>query len=616
MPTVPTSRRSLVSEKHPSEARSPLLRATATKPERKKKRQPPQHHTGSMFPLTPDELVFHRIVAIDTEDDSQGRVTECAACWFDETGKVQSFVCRTPQEMVTWMEVQPKSLFVAHNLEYDLVNLYRELQWRGLRDLTYTARLIKARLENSESWCLDSYNFFPFSLAKMGKVIGLEKLKMDIHSVEYVTRDAEILLRWMTDFQTRCHEAVGINITATIGGLAMKAWRTNFQDRTYTSFNDAVALEAYYGGRCEIFHKGKVEGPVRAPDVNSMYPFVMTFEYPDSGTMQKASYRTTKFGVGRFVVYVPEDTFVPVLPTRIEDRLHFPTGWIEGTWTYHEIRRAVEKGAKVAKEWDSWGTDVACRPFDKYVQTYYALRLDSKDDAESTFWKLLLNNLYGRLGQHNDRIEIVTQPMSRRALAKTGAELIRKTGRFYVYRLPLLEPPETANYLWAAYVTSYARLHLEGLLQSVHDQGKTLCYCDTDSVMYQGVEAAKLDIDLTRLGALKEEVYDSGEFLISKGYVLRKGDEIKIACKGVNVPRELDKALHGTNENPQFKFLYEGEATVKKPIRLRQSLVTGQKANVWKDHTKANKAVYERRIGEGVTKPVHLVLKKKESKNV
>lgn len=564
-----------------------------------------------MTPLTSQELITHRIVAVDTEDDSEGNVLLCAATWFDEWDRVQSFVCRTPKEMVEWMEAQPESLFVCHNLEYDLVNLYRDREWRGLRDLTYTARLIKARMEGSNSWFLDSYNFFPFSLKKMGEVIGLAKLAMDVNDPAYVTRDAEIVLRWFTDFQKRCHSAIGINITATIGGLAMKAWRTNFLTQSYEQFNDRVALDAYYGGRCEIYHKGKVKGPIRVADVNSMYPYVMTKLFPDPATMKPSSWRETEYGVGRFVIHVPEDTHVPVLPVRIEDRLHFPTGWVEGTWTYHEVRRAVEKGARVAKEWDSWGTDVSCRPFDKYVKTYYECRLNSSDEAEKTFWKLLLNNLYGRLGQHNDRIEVTTRPMSRKAMLKTEAVLLRKTGRFYVYRLPLVEPPETTNYLWAAYITSYARLHLEGLLQSVWEQGFTLCYCDTDSVMYQGKGElrAKLDLDETRLGALKEETFDSGEFLISKGYVLtQEGKAPKVACKGVNLPRELDKALWGTEANPQIAFLYAGSATVKKPVRLRQSLVTGQKANVWKEHTKMNQTVYDRRIGEGVTRPVHLVV--------
>lgn len=592
-------------------SRNPLNQATAHTPKpvlTPRRRQGPQRrNTGKLTPLRRDELVEHRIVAVDTEDDSNGKVTLCAACWFNQLGQVESFVCRTPEEMVQWMECQPTTLFVAHNLEYDLVNLYRDRNWRGVSDLVYTARLIKAKMVASDSWFLDSYNFFPFSLKKMGEVIGLAKLAMDIESEDYVTRDAEILLRWFTDFQKRCHSELGVNLTATIGGLAMKAWRVNFLDREYEAFNDQVALDAYYGGRCEIFHKGLVEGDIRVADVNSMYPYVMTKEFPDPSTMEPASFRKKTYGVGRFVLHVPEGIHVPVLPVRIEERLTFPTGWVEGCWTYHEVRRAVAKGARVAKEWDSWGTDISCRPFDSYVQTYYGFRLGSKDESEKTFWKLLLNNLYGRLGQHNDRIECTTKPMSRKKVASSQAELIRKTGQWYVYRMPLLEPPDTANYLWAAYVTSYARLHLEDLLESVWSQGYDLCYCDTDSVIYKGAVGAKLDMDEKRLGALKEEQFDSGEFLISKGYVLRKGKEIKIACKGVNLPRELEKALWGTDANPQIAFLYGGEATVQKPIRLRQSLVTGQMPNVWATHTKANKTVYRRRRGDGVTKPIHLV---------
>lgn len=264
----------------------------------------------------------------------------------------------------------------------------------------------------------------------------------------------------------------------------MKTFRTNFLKESVITWNEPKALEGYFGGRCELFYKGLVED-VNVIDVNSMYPDAMKNYFPDCSTLREtAAWNDFEYGLSEVTIQIPEDEYVPPLPFRDENgRLTFPVGILRGTWTNHEIKNAVKlHGAKVICTHYSIGTDIAKQYFTEYVDTFYKLRNESDDEFNRTFYKLLLNNLYGRFSQHNPRIEALTGEMDAETLEETGARLLKTLGHFYIYEIPMLEPPETANWMVGTYVTSYARILLDKALVAVHKAGGMLIYCDTDSI--------------------------------------------------------------------------------------------------------------------------------------
>jgi hypothetical protein len=339
--------------------------------------------------------------------------------------------------------------------------------------------------------------------------------------------------------------------------------------------------------------------------------FTMLNEYPDPETIEKANYKTHEFGVGRFDVECPESVHIPILPIKHEGKLIFPTGRFSGAWTFHEVRYAESFGYKI-KQREGWGTNQSERYFKEYDEEMYASRIEGrqKGDTFSDFlFKGLGVNLFGKFIQHKDRVEARTSLMSNKEKRKLQAELTHKLGPFFMYRIPLLEPPNTACYLWGAYVTSYARIHLHKSLQLVHDSGDKLLYCDTDSVMYHG-KKSKLDLDEIRLGAMKVEHFKAAKFYTAKGYALIpiKGKP-KIACKGISAPK-ADACTNylDINQNPQMRFLETGESETVKPYRLKQALVQNKKANVWDRCRKVSKTPYMKRVGEGVTSPLNLQL--------
>jgi hypothetical protein len=244
------------------------------------------------------------------------------------------------------------------------------------------------------------------------------------------------------------------------------------------------------------------------------------------------------------------------------------------------------------------------------------------------FYKLLGNNLYGRFSQHNPRVEVLTCEMESDELEKTQARLIKRLGIFWIYEIPLIEPPPTANWLWGTYVTSYARIKLDTALHRAHLDGNRLLYCDTDSIFWTGNETLTgVEFDDKKLGAWKLEKFASGNFMMPKGYILKGypvpvtekirkkypslklGDpytEIKIACKGVPMPRSLEYDDLETEENPAFKFLTTGHALTKRPNRLRSALARGRVPGAWEPVPKTRLTEYTRRTvrKNGETSPL------------
>jgi len=225
-------------------------------------------------------------IGFDTEDDTRGRVLACA--FFDG----QDFFYTTdPDQAVTYILNYPEpSVFVAHNLEYDLANLFKHCDYRYIDEMRKAGWLVYASLRYSKHYFINSASFFSRSLAEMGEMIGLPKLEGDVFNPAYVKRDAEIVQVWMTRFQERINRVFAVNLHHTIGQLAMDIFRARYlKDRRLYTFNHPDCLRAYYGGRVEMYYKGLIKN-VRVYDINSCYPYVMAERlYPDPEGMRRMS---------------------------------------------------------------------------------------------------------------------------------------------------------------------------------------------------------------------------------------------------------------------------------------------------------------------------------------
>lgn len=219
------------------------------------------------------------IIGFDTEDDTKG--TPLSFVFYGDDGP---FYTTSNQEAIDYIyNVKTPSIFVAHNLEYDIGNLFAASDFQEIEDMVYASDLLKVTLVGTQHFFINSSSFFKGSLKLMGENIGLEKLEGNALSKEYAIRDAEIVYRFMKQFQEKVNREMLINMGITIGQLAMQTFRRNYmQGKKQVTYNSPNCLKAYYGGRVEVFYKGILKN-IKVVDINSCYPYVMgNFPYPDT----------------------------------------------------------------------------------------------------------------------------------------------------------------------------------------------------------------------------------------------------------------------------------------------------------------------------------------------
>lgn len=593
----------------------------------------PETSFGRLRPITADPAAA-RIVGFDTEDNSHGIPLSFA---FHDGQK--GFYTTSAREAVRFIYAQPETtVFVAHNLEYDLGNLFKSTDFVYIDAIIENSKILRCSIKGSKNFFLNSSAFFPGKLSRMGEMIGLPKLHGDVFDKAYNIRDAEIVQKFVSKFQQRVIDKWGVSLGVTIGQMSMACFRKNYLPDPVVTYNGPNCLSAYYGGRVEAYRLGIIPGPVIVSDIKSCYPTVMrSYDYPDSATMERSRLETHDFGIGEFTVLVPKDTPVPPLPLRSQGkRLFFPVGTFSGWWTYAEIRAAQETvpGFRILTEKAGEGTQHAARPFVQFVDDFYSERQAwqkklKKDpaDAEAKFevelLKLFLNNLYGKMAQKIASKMLVRDRLSENHYIRKRMPLEGYLAPFYQYKAEQQDDPAgTANYIWGIHVTSYARIYLREKMLQVVNAGGRLIYCDTDSIMYAAPAGWKTPLDIgNNLGQLDEEVFDLGIFRQAKGYLLcnrgvwekqkgkweKQGDgkegeftPIKLACKGVPTSHAVD-------------FVLGGMARYRKPFRLKEALIRVNArggrdlgegipaqaeiaVNAWHDVEKAMRSTYIKRL--------------------
>lgn len=522
-----------------------------------------------------------KLWAFDTEDDSKGR-----AFLFNFFDGETHHTFKKSSEAVRFLTNRTSGEFWACNLQYDLVNVFRENL--HVLDVTYVgSRVVSAKIHGTDVVFRDTLNHWKISVAEMGRRIGLEKLKARgrrsrYDDVDYCRRDTEITFKFVAEMDQK-YRALGCKLAATIGSTALNYFYEHHHAREFHFLSQdriEFMLRGYYGGRVEIFHTEPIRGSIRYVDVNSLYPSVMLEnEYPKLNRHRWVSESDfTKPGMSEVSILAPMME-IPYLPYREGVKLIFPVGYMRGVWTNFEILEAKKLGYKVTNFHRGIEfTSGMYRPFESFVKTLYAKRLESQkesDELMSDSSKLLMNNLYGKFAQGNELTRLI--PFKRDDLrhgdAIFGGSILRnEVGDF----------PKHTNVIWAAYTTAYARHKLFQIInQCVKACGKPL-YCDTDSLIFKSHR--KIFDDSKALGELKHEgFFNYAHFKLPKLYRLDVGGKSKVRAKGV--PR--DKAE---------EFFNKGRVRFKRPRKLREALRRKLTANEWFFDEKELRHEYDKRI--------------------
>jgi hypothetical protein len=279
-------------------------------------------------------------------------------------------------------------------------------------------------------------------------------------------------------------------------------------------------------------------------------------------------------GIVEASVTVPDCEIAPLPYRDGAGRILYPVGDFRGVWPAPELRLAVENGVKIRRIHDCLGTTETLRPYGDFVERVYTARLKSSSDAEKLFFKLLMNNLFGRLAISGEIGRSVYQTKENRGQGTPYGEKV-----MVKYKMPLAE--ET-NWAHAAYVTAYGRMQLQGFLRKVG--ADKMIYADTDSCIFD-CPGRSIPFPIgAALGEMKLEAWHTAcETYAPKLY--RVGNEYK--AKGV--PRDLAKT-----------FIETGSAAFDLPFKLKESIAFFDRGNakplsVWRKVTRQWQTTYDKK---------------------
>jgi hypothetical protein len=531
-----------------------------------------------------------RFQSVDTEDDSEGHLLQIGF-W----GDIGHAVFKKQIEGLMFIygliehEAPKKDFYlVAHNLEYDVVNLLWGTKLFDEAEMTFSGfGMVSCKIRGLTM--IDSFRHCPYPLAVLGDVVGVKKLAFNPASEDYVLTDARIPYEYMIKAQEE-YNLLGAQLRSTTPATAVDLFRRKYMDSPLPIFETERVdwyRKGYYGGRTECFFIGSKSGDIEYFDVNSMYPYAMLGDFPDLWTLKytKAPRLDGMYGMAEAEVEAPLDMVFPLLPVRIEGKLVFPVGRWKAIYTVLELRAARDAGYNI-RPIEGYVTHESVQPFREYVETLYALRRQAKldnDMVKSTVYKLMMNSLYGKFGAGKETIKLIDASDVPEGLTVTqsfgGKVLIHEETEY----------PPYANCIWAAYVTARARVLLWQYIRQAAKYGNVL-YCDTDSIIME----RKKKVPWGKSVELGELAFHS------------KADYVNIVLPKVYQFGEEYKAK-GARDKKSF---IEGHVSrEKQPIRLREGLKRGLRPNVWVYKTKVLRGKYDKRIvlPDGFTKP--LVLK-------
>jgi hypothetical protein len=397
-----------------------------------------------------------------------------------------------------------------------LLNIQHALDARGWEVTTYVHGappvIIRARRGERRIALIDVQNYHPRPWRELEAVArsgaeddSLEPPEEPETPAQLAARQARttraIMRQWMMMVTT--HDLGRMGLTAP--HQALNAWRHGRGGSSVLrhSWTRAHHLErdAYYGGRLELTHLGRWDGAVECWDVRSMYGWLMaTEELPVRIVGQRERLELdqleelleTHCATARVLLETEE----PAYPRRGPDGVHYPVGTWWSTLTTPELRYALERG-DVARIGETYWYEraPALRSFALELADLRAHYRESGERPYELAVKLLINSLYGKLGQLSHEWvdeEWKGDPRSMPEQVQVEHQVVER----WRHRLGITQVSrrrgETSNSVpsIAAHITAAGRIAMWRLMRAL-EPARAL-YVDTDSLIVPAPAVGRL----------------------------------------------------------------------------------------------------------------------------
>jgi len=420
---------------------------------------------------------------------------------------------------------------------YDFLFLLKTLYKRDNLRVTIAysgSAIVRAEVSQGEkSWIFcDSFFLLRTSLRKIGQSLGAAKggkadsthmFYAPVHELlPYCIQDCKILYQAIGELADVLTQ-LGGELCPTIASCALKLFRRSYLAKTIRTDKawNTTLRKAYVASRVEPFRRHGEN--LFQWDINSSFPFSMTFPQPGSkgNVGKKLPTKEGQLFFADVTVTIPNQ-HIPPLPYRIAHRVYFPTGTWRQWYSDVDVRLAeqygrVEKVHKVI----SYDTSLDLKA---YVDDVYARRKNTQRPFEKDVFKLLLNALYGKFGERSMKESMHLRPADL-------ADIVSRRGEEIVpglYRVLESQDVKHEHVCMSARITALSRRWIFEYLVDAHNAGGSPYYCDTDCIVTSLPEVKNMGDEL---GQVKLEgdkpigrfdVY-APKFYIRDGKVKAKG---------------------------------------------------------------------------------------------
>jgi len=398
---------------------------------------------------------------------------------------------------------------------------------------------IKVFTNNSIIEFRDSYALLPFSLEKLIESfeVDVKKVKIDFNKKwtkksklmkEHLKNDCIALYKVLDKFFEKEKYK-----TYTIASLALRRL-LNFNDleiwNVSNTFDKYFRDNYYRGGRVEVY---KMFGKnLYYYDINSLYPFVMLEKMPVNEPVKTKKYKLNKIGFYKIKLLQDTNDYISILSIKTKNGIYYINGVKNDLFylTNAELELLIENDIKF-KVIDGYYFEKSSYLFNDYINYYYEMKKNAKNNVDKIIAKLMLNSLYGKFGQRLNGYEISNK-------VKSDGIILNED-----YNLMLYEKKFNLKYRGvyiAAYITSLARAYHYKLMREIGFEN--IYYCDTDSI----ITSKKLNKDLVNeneIGKLKlVDKIKEGVFLLPKTYAFKNFDnKEKSVVKGFSENISLEE---------------------------------------------------------------------------
>lgn len=527
------------------------------------------------------ENIFKNFATVDIENAPNGEVLDIDTC-VKVGGELIHLTLSNWADWIEAVQSLPYKRYYAHNgggwdwlslIEY-LLSIEKDERFF---ELIYTgSRIILVKLKLKDRWIElhDSFNLIPSSLDKAGlNLVGQEKIEINVKNnnyllfkknnrelyYKYLRQDTELLYKIIEAFSILLYEKIApIQLGVTIASTSLRLFKNTLKKTIPIPINDEVKsfiASSYTGGRVEVFQYGEHKN-ISVYDVNSIYPSVMTrIKVPISDK----GYWTNDYqkNIVGFYEIDFEQKNTDILPLLMENGKGVYNG--QGIYSSYELEHFKKIGGtfSVKKGYCFLDSDFL---FSDLIKKLYALRQANKGKPLDTVCKLLMNSLYGKFAEKEEKSKLLVgnydDVLNYLSDSKNnyGVEIIsEKLGLFSVSESAIVPHHHVAI---SACITSASRVLLYKYLSLACK--KDIVYCDTDSIHTKNTDNFKSS---NELGGIKLEFSGDGVYAGKKLYALKNKNNEKIKAKGVKINKNNTNSLGCDINYDIIKELAEGKNT-------------------------------------------------------